>query len=491
MGIVAIGNILIKLMGFFREVLLSNKFGASPETDAYLTSYVIPLILFQFLGVGYATAIIKTLSQLENENENQSEFINKLFSFTLLISVILLIIFYIFSTEIIRVFAPGLNKETVDLASNLLEISLPMVISSMVIAITSGILQYTNNFVTDIWSNLPNNLIIIVFILFFTNQFGIYGVTYSSVFGSLTVLLIHFYKISKEGYSFKLSFKFDKKLLTFLKVLIPVTFFSMMQMIGTLVNRFIASFMEEGSISILYFADRLYNLPYLIIVLAITTTLFPKLVSVYNSNEIVKFKKYINNLFKIITLLLTPVVIIMFTLKREIVEIVYMRGSFSENDVTITALCFAAYTLGILSLGIRELFIKVFICIGKSTPLFINTVYMFLINVILGFILSNVYGVVGLAISTSIAFLISSIYLYIKLKSLNYISISRKFAFKYIVIFTLLSFIIHFIYNYIKNINPSNIITLFLVSLITIILYILLLYYSKIVPRKIITLKKR
>ncbi|ACK95631.1 murein biosynthesis integral membrane protein MurJ [Bacillus thuringiensis] len=482
-GVIALGNILIKMLGFIREVAISYKFGASPITDAYLVAFTIPLILFQFLGVGYATSIIKVLSSLEEKVQEKRVFISRVFSYTLLTSILLLFLGLVFSKPIVKIFSPGLEPQTIELASELLRLSMPMVISSMIIAISSGILQYSNKFAIDVWSNLPNNLIIIISIVCFSGIGGIYAVTLSTVIGSLTILLIQLPFSLKYGLNLRLDFKVDENLNKFVKILIPATLLSMVQMIGALINRFIASFMENGSISILYFADRLYNLPYLVVVMAITTVFFPKLVSLFNNNELAKFKIYVAGLFKVIIILMTSIAIVMFVLRQELVEIVYQRGSFSKEAVSLTATCFGIYSLGIIFLSLRELFIKIYFCLNDTKILLMNSLYMFLLNLILGIVLSYFYGIYGLAASTPLSVLISSLYLYKNLKMSGYLNVNKFFLIKYLMIscitFVVAKVFLEIFYRYTDNL----LLIVTVISFIVISIYGSLIWIFRLIPK--------
>jgi putative peptidoglycan lipid II flippase len=152
---------------------------------------------------------------------------------------------------------------------------------------------------------------------------------------------------------------------------------------------------------------------------------------------------------------MTSIAIVMFVLKQELVEIVYQRGNFSKEAVSVTATCFGIYSLGIIFLSLRELFIKIYFCLNDTKILLMNSLYMFLLNVTLGIILSYFYGIYGLAASTPLSVLISSLYLYKHLKMSGHLNINKVFLMKYFTIscstFIIAKISLEYLYNYTDN----------------------------------------
>lgn len=431
--LVAVGTLLSRILGFGREVVLAEKFGASIESDVFLVAITVPLILFQSIGIGFTNAMIPIQEDIKENSKIKIQFYSSLLTYTLVFSILVTAIGMFFSESVVTLFAPGFNYQETQLTSQLLMITFPMTIFSMITAITSGVLQYNNRFYIVTFGQIPYNSIVIIALLF-SHLYGIKGVALGALIASFTLLCIQLPKSIQLGFTLRLSWRINSHLRKFLFILLPISLVTLSQQAGSIVDRYLASNLSNGSIAALNFADRLYLLPFGIIIMAISTVYYPKLVRVIREKPIIEIQKLTNRLIGISFFVMLPLATAMFMLKTEIVSFVYERGNFTLQDVEKTSIAFGYYAIGLVSLSIRELILKINFAIEDNKTPMINSIVMILINIILSVILSHKMGHGGIALGTSLSIIISSLMLIIALKRKKILMFSFLFLSKIIFI---------------------------------------------------------
>lgn len=477
--------ILVKTLGFAREITLSYYYGASSITDAYLISLTIPGTIFAFIGIGLATGFIPMFSNIVKEegNENADKFTNDLTKLLLIISTFIILLVLVFATPIVLIFASGFKEETLKLAVLFTRIGILNIGFSVLIYVFSSYLQIKNNFVIPALMGIPINLMIICSIIFSSE----YGVIYLSIGSSIAVLLQFLFIlpfIYRSGFKFSARFEVKNKyVIDLLKLSIPVIIGVSVNQINVLVDRTIASQIIEGGISTLTYANRLNQFIEGIFVLSLATALFPIISKLASENHIIELKKRICEAIGIINLVVVPATIGAIIFAEPIVIILFGRGAFDIKAISLTSYALVFYSIGMVAVGMREILSRTFYALQDTKTPMLNATIALCINIVLNLIFSRFMGIGGLALATSIAAIICTLLLFISLRKkigpfgMKKISISfLKILFASLV----MGLISRLSFNYITaNIFSQNLSLLMAIG-IGAIIYFVMIYFMNI-----------
>ncbi len=192
-----------KLLGFFREITLSYFYGASSFSDVYLIAVSIPNVLFDFLAIAISTTFIPIYNELslEKSEKEANRFTNNLTSMIILLCTLIVIVFFLFTKEILGIFAKGFTGETLQLAINFTRVSIFGIYATLLFHLYSSFLRIKNDYVTPAVSWLSLNIIVISFMIISAkadSRLLIWGTTLA-FFSQLILVLFASYK---KGYRY-------------------------------------------------------------------------------------------------------------------------------------------------------------------------------------------------------------------------------------------------------------------------------------------------
>ncbi|MSU02122.1 murein biosynthesis integral membrane protein MurJ [Tissierella pigra] len=451
--IIIIFSLGSKFLGFLREILIAAKFGSGIETDTYFVSYGLIALIMAIFTNTITTTFIPVLSEIETREGKQGKIkhTNNMITILSFVSIILVIISWFLSPNLIKLTAKGFYGEQYNLAIELLRIGLPVVIFSSIIGTLTGFLQSEKRHFSSAAIGIPLNIVYIFFLVFLSSNFGIKGFMITTVIAVISQLLIQIPEARKTGYRYK--FVFDLKDEYIKKVLylsIPVLIGVAINDLNVIVDRTLASDLVEGSISALNYANKLNGLILGVFVTAVTTVIFPLLSKESNNNNINGLKKIMSDGVNLILLITIPATVGLVVLAQPIVEIAFQRGEFTINDTIMTSHALIFYSLGLVSMSLRLLLNRVFYSLQDTKTPMINGAISVGLNIILNLILVKFMAHAGLAFATSIANSVATLLMFYGLKK-KIGSLGTK---GYIIIFiklglasTVMGLIAYFTYN--------------------------------------------
>lgn len=416
--LVMVFTILSKIFGFTRDIILSYYYGAGNISDAYLVSTTIPLTLLAMVGAGITTGFIPIYSKISNEHsaEKSKDFTNNLMNIVIVLLVSIVIVSLFFTKQIVTAFAIGFDQETFSLAVKFTEISLIGILFSGIGYILTVFLQVNNKFIVTSLVGLPLNIVTIISIVISAKSNLIFlplGSTLA-IFAQILFLLPF---VRKIGFRYKpiINVK-DKYISNMIKISLPAIMGVSASQINLLIDRTIASSIVVGGISALNYSNRLISFVVGIFIAPIITVVYPRLSQVSVHNDFYAFKKSINEAIVSMSILVLPSMFGLLIFANPIVLLLFGRGEFNSISVTLTSGSLFFYSLGILSLGLREILSRAFYALSDTKTPVINSAISVIINIILNIILSRVMGIFGLALATSISAIIATVMLFITLR---------------------------------------------------------------------------
>ncbi|SEI92550.1 murein biosynthesis integral membrane protein MurJ [Bhargavaea ginsengi] len=429
--IVLILSLIGKGLGFLRDILITNTVGFNFETDALFLALSLTTIIFSI----FSTSIRTTFAPIFSENiiENPSVAINdyrNLKRFILFIAFITSVIVFVFSEWILKVFALGLDTETFNLSNKFLKTLSVLVFLYAYFSITIGFLQAARIYRTAETAIIINNFVIVLFILLFYEKLGIWSILLGFILGAVTQVILANYILLKkvpkpiEHTAHKAN---KEKILKFLNMSKYVLFGSVVAQLTLIADKSVASFLEEGSITALHYSSLLRNLPLNIIILVVTNVLFTNL-SLYYKKDKSMFYGLIEKQLNYLSFMISPFIVFFLLYSEDLVDMLYNRGSFTENGVDMISSALVAYSAGMLFWVIKEVFNKVCYAAGNTKLPLITALVSLLINVALNVFLGIFMGLghVGIALATSISILINASLTLIYLIKKNIIATHRN-----------------------------------------------------------------
>jgi putative peptidoglycan lipid II flippase len=417
--LIIIGLTLIsKIIGIGRDIALSYEYGANYISDAYLISFTIPGVVFAFLGTGIATIFIPIYTEIQEKKdiESANAFTNNLISILIIICTIIVIIGFSFSEAIVKLFAIGFDQKTMDLAVKFTQISMFGIYISVLIHVFSSYLNIKKNFHIPALMGIPFNVIIVVSVIVSADLNLLYlpiGIIVALI--AQLIFLMPF--VRKQGFKFKFTInKKDVYTKRLLLLSMPVIFGVSIDQINVLVDRSIASVIVEGGISALTYANRLNLFIQGIFVVSIATAMYPMISTMAATGNMKGLKKALINAVNGVILLVTPATIGAIVLAEPIVMFLFGRGEFDTKAISLTSNALFYYSIGMVAVGIREIFTRAFYALQDTRTPMINAAIALIINIILNLILSKYMGLSGLALATSISIIIGSFLLFFSLR---------------------------------------------------------------------------
>ena len=383
--ILVIVTLLSKFIGFFRDVILANYYGASAISDAYIIALTIPGVIFAFIGVSISTSFIPIYTNIfKNEGlQPADKFLNNLISIFFILCTFIVIIVTIFTEQFVKVFAFGFDKDTLEMAIYFTRISVYSIYFSMMTHIYSAYLNIKEDFLTPALMGIPFNIILIGSIIVGANTSEIIlpiGILFSIATQFLFIKLA--LNRRKYRYKFNINLK-DRHLKEIIVLSLPVILGVSVNQINILVDRSIASYISVGGISMVNYSSKLNDFILGLFVLSLLSIVFPKMANYSSDGKMIELKKLLLDFLKSINLILIPLIFFIVFFSYQIVSVIYGRGAFDENAVTSTSQLLKFYMLGLIAVAYREVITKVFFSLKDTKTPTINAIIGLTVNIIL------------------------------------------------------------------------------------------------------------
>lgn len=416
--LIMIITILSKVMGFTRELTLSYFYGVSSITDAYIVSITIPSVIFGFVGTGIATGYIPMYSKIEQMHGSVegNRYTNNLINILIALCTILFIFGLIFTAPLVKLFASGFKGEVLELTVMFTRISLVGMYFTGLISIFTGFLQLKGNYMIPALIGFPLNIFTILAIAI-SSEGSVLLLVIGSIIAIASQLFFLLPFASKKGYRYKfvLNIK-DKYIVNMLQIALPVIVGVSVNQINVLVDRTIASKVAEGGISALNYANRLNGFIQGIFVLSISTAMYPMISKMAAEKNMDGLKKSVSEAIAGINLLVIPATMGSMVFAEPVVMLLFGRGAFDSNAISLTTSALFYYSIGMLGFGLREILSRAFYSLQDTKTPAINAAIAVVINIVLNIVLSKFMGIGGLALATSISAIVCTGLLFISLR---------------------------------------------------------------------------
>ena len=417
-GPVSLATLISRIAGFFRDLLIAKFFGAAMMADAFFVAFAIPnLFRRMFMEGALSSSFLPVYTDVrERSGARQArKFAGGMLVFLIFAGSAGCALGMWFAEPLMRALAPGFssNPEKLSLAAQLTRTMFPFIIFIGLWAVAAGMLNAARRFFVPSLAPALQNAVIIIALLaadyLVSRGEAIRWLAWAVVIGGAAQFI------------FQLPFMGKLRIMPLpsmpwrvegvgkcLALMGPAALGGAIFQINILVDRWLASFLAEGSISYLYYANRLVQLPHGILSLAVVSAVLPVLsdYAAKNRENTESGDSERNTLLEAgrLTLFITvPSTFGLMALAHPIIEVIFERGAFTENHTVASAAALRAYAAGLMFFGITRLLAGVFHArLNTSFPVRCANIAV-LANVALSVALMFPLGFVGLALATSCA----------------------------------------------------------------------------------------
>ena len=437
---------LSKILGFVRDTCFAQYFGTSNVMDAFLVAFKIPNFFRKIFTDGTISQILSPVIKKKSNYLKRNNFIiRQLLTQISYITLLISILGIIFSGIWISILAPGfyIERDKYELSQQLFRIMSPYMFFISLTAIFSAILNNHNKFIIPniipIIINLISVLCIIISPYFL---FPIYVVSYGILVAGLIQVIIQIPVLLSLNINILPIFKSPMKIVRNILIrFFPAIFGASIMQINMLLDTVFASFLISGSLSWIYYAERLVDFPLGMFGISIAIVASPKL-SKANQNNV--YSKILNWAIKLSLTACIPAAIAMIIISHPIIVTLFYHGKFSTFDVIQTQRTLIVGSIGLIAAVIIKVFISALYARNNTKDAIKAGMFCLLINLTSNIILVTLLknhglGYLALTISTTITSIINAVILFYILKIKHKFKLNIK-SFKLIKIcfFTLI-----------------------------------------------------
>jgi len=356
-------TLISRVLGLVRDIIFARLFGASMGADAFFVAFKIPNFFRRLFAEGaFSQAFVPVLSEYKTQREHDE--VRSLIDSTAVwlagVLFIVTLICVIAAPLLVMAFAPGFldDQPKYELTTELLRITFPYLLFISLTALAGGILNTYGKFAVPAFTPVLLNLCLIgaaVFVAPLLDE-PVVALAWGVFFAGLAQL------------GFQLPFLWRMKLLPrprfdrahegvkrIFKLIIPAIFGSSVAQVNLLFDTLIASFLVTGSVSWLYYSDRLVEFPLGVFGIAVATVILPTLSRRYSEASPEAFSRTLDWALRLVLIVGMPATVGLFILAGPMLATLFQYGVFSQIDVTMATMSLMAYSLGLLGF----IFVKV------------------------------------------------------------------------------------------------------------------------------------
>jgi putative peptidoglycan lipid II flippase len=410
-GTVGFFTFLSRILGLVRDMVLARYFGSGMAADAFFVAFRIPNLLRRLFAEGSLTiAFIPVFTEYLSRKTREDAFQVARIVLTLLalVLVVVTLLGVFFSPWIVRIQAFGFGGSGIkyELTVLLTRITFPYIFLISLVALFMGILNSLRHFAAPAAAPIFLNIGIITSTLWVSPHLSqpIIGVAIGVIVGGILQVGLQIPWIFKKGVSLLPCWMPGHPAVKRIGLLmLPAIFGSAIYQFNQFIGTLLASFLAEGSVSYLYYADRLVQFPLGVFAIAISTASLPFLSKQAAENALDEFKDTLGHALRLVLFITIPSMAGLIILGKLIIQIFFERGAFDSSSTAMTALALFFYTLGLWAFsGIRVMVSAFFSFQDTKTPVKVAALAL-VANLIFSLLFMGPLKHAGLALALSLA----------------------------------------------------------------------------------------
>jgi putative peptidoglycan lipid II flippase len=426
-GVVAGATLLSRILGYVRDMVMAYFFGAGPAADAFIAAFRIPNLLRRLFGEGsLSIAFVPVFSEVLTRKGRREAYALAGAGMGLLslVVVAVAVVGVLASPLIIRLVAPGFVEDPAKLSLTILltRIMFPYICFVALVALCMGILNVLGHFAAPALAPVFLNLAMIAGV-FIAAQISphpkvrVVGLSIGVLLGGLLQLLLQIPPLVNKGLRFWRELRlYHPALKRIGRLMLPTIFGAAVYQINILVGTLLASLLPAGSVSYLYYADRLVQFPLGIFAIALATAVLPSLSRQAAQADLAGLAHTFRHALQLVLFITVPAMVGLILLREPIVTLLFQRGDFDPVTTRLTAVALLYYGLGLWAFAAVRILVSTFYALQDTRTPVITATLAIAANIVLGILLMRPLAHGGLALATALSSMLNLLLLVLALR---------------------------------------------------------------------------
>ncbi len=410
-GVLAAATALSRLAGLARDMVIAVVFGAGFVTDAFFVAFTIPNLLRRFFAEGSLTAaFVPTFSEVYHKEGRDAarQMLRACWTLLLLVLISIVLLGVLASPWVVKAIGYGFVgvEGKLELTNLLNRVMFPYILCVSLLALLTGVLNVLGHFLLPALSPVLLNLAMIGSALVLAPRFEqpILALAVGVLIGGIMQLVVQFPVVYTKGFDLKFSVLFRQpRVLQVARLMLPGIAGVAIYQINVIVTRLLASFLQEGSVSWLYYGQRLFEFPQGIFIVSLAQAVLPSMSRQATDGDRAGFHESLRFALLLILLVALPASVGLVLCAEPVYSLFFMGGAFTAFDVTQAARALVWYAPGLLFVGVSRVVAPTFYALKDTRTPVIVSFWTLLVNAGLGYMLMGPFGHVGLALALTLA----------------------------------------------------------------------------------------
>lgn len=351
-------TLLSRILGFVRDFVIARAFGAGALTDAFFVAFKLPNLLRRLFAEGaFSQAFVPVLGQYRNQRsaEETRQLVDRVASLLFLVVLAVTLLGMAGAPLLVYLSAPGFtdDPEKFALTVQLTRITFPYILFMSLVALAGGILNTWSRFAVPAFTPVLLNVSLILMALLATPYFDppVMALGWAVFLGGALQLVFQIPSLQRLGMLPRFSINlYDEGVRRIFRLMAPAVLGVSVAQVSLLLNTVFASFLSTGSVSWLYYADRLMEFPAGMLGAALGTILLPSLAKCHAAEQHDEYSRLLDWGLRLTFLLAAPAALALGMLAVPLITTLFHHGAFTANDVLRTRDALVAYSVGLLGL---------------------------------------------------------------------------------------------------------------------------------------------
>ena len=351
-------TLLSRILGFVRDFVIARVFGAGMLTDAFFVAFKLPNLLRRLFAEGaFSQAFVPILGEYKNKRgeDEARRLVDRVATLLFLVLLLVTLLGMVGAPLLVYLSAPGFaaDADKFALTVELTRITFPYILFMSLVALAGGILNTWSRFAIPAFTPVLLNLSFIGMALFATPCFSrpVLALGWAVFLGGALQLALQLPFLRRIGMLPRFVFDWkDEGVRRILRLMAPAVLGVSVSQVSLLINTIFASFLGTGSVSWLYYADRLMEFPSGMLGAALGAILLPSLAKYHASENFDEYSRLLDWGLRLTLLLAAPAALALALIAVPLITTLFHHGAFSANDVFMTRNALVAYSIGLLGL---------------------------------------------------------------------------------------------------------------------------------------------
>jgi putative peptidoglycan lipid II flippase len=429
-SIITLITLISRPLGYVRVAVQAYLFGATLLVDAFVVAFNFPeLIQTLFLSGATSAFLVPVCTKYMKDDREYADIYSTFLNLSILITLLLSAVFFLFSGEIVGLIAPGFNPEAKKITEKLFLIMVPVIALHAILSVMKAFLNAKEHFAAPELSGIIWNLVFILAAIVLSKRLGIYSLAIGVTLGSALQIAVQYPYLKKFNIRYRATLRMNHpSILEAKRLFTGALIATSIVPINSFVGRIIASYLPHGEVASLAYAFRIFILPFSLFAVPVYTVMFTKISTLFHEKDMQRIHAHIDSSIILLCITLIPSTILLCSAGEPIVRILYERGAFTAKETALTSRALFGYGIGVLFYALSLSFVRVFNALHDTkTPALVG-ISSIIINAILALLLMKRFSNLGIALATSIVSLYNFSMLYLFLKKRIQYSLTKKSA---------------------------------------------------------------